>query len=567
MKSRYIRLVEAQCHNCMKCVRVCPTDAMTYINHEPTIAAEECILCGRCYVACPHEAKSLISELEQVEEWLAAKEQVILSVAPSFTAVWPKFRSLERILEGRGFSFVEETARGAAAVSRAYADLIEAGEMKNIISTACPAVNSLIEKEYGDLTDFMAPVVPPLIAHGRLIKQKYPQAKVVFLSPCIAKYREIEDARFAGAVDACLGMEEVVEWVKADLSEEEQEDWSEFEGSIARLYPMSGGILQTLPHSDHYKYIAIDGVGRIRTMLESLRRGEMKNCFFEVNACRGGCLGGPLLSHFTHNEFVGQERILESVDGTRKITPGPLPCDLSAQWHKEEIPRITHSEEEIREEMIREGKTGPEKIHDCGACGYDTCRLKAIAVLDGKADPKVCLPEALERATSLSNVVIENTQNGIIVLDQNLKVREMNPAARSVLGYEMVNPTGMPLEAVLPGQELTKKISAMGRKSETMRLFFDVYQKLFDLAIVRVQSQNLFVITLMDRTDEEAREKMLRKMREETMTVTQQVLDDQMRSVQEIASLLGETTAKGKVALTNLRRVMSEGSTGEDSHE
>lgn len=539
----------------MRCVRACPTDAMTYINHEPTIAAEECILCGRCYVACPHDAKSLLSEIQMVEKWLADKKQVILSVAPSFAAVWPHLNSLKNILMNRGFSMIEETAVGAAEVSRAYANLIQEGKMKNIISTACPSVNSLIEKEYGDLVGYMAPVVSPIIAHGRMLKQKYPEAKVVFLSPCIAKYKEIEDVRFTGAIDACIGMEEIIQWVQEDLHADETDDWNTFKDSIARIYPTSGGIIQTLPHSDHYKYIAVDGVGRIKTMLESLRKGEMEGYFFEVNACRGSCMGGPLLSHFTHNEFVGQARILENIDESRKIQPGPLPCSLEAEWRAEDIYRPVHTEEEIHAEMIREGKTRPDKIHDCGACGYDTCRLKAIAVLDGKADPNICLPEALERATSLSSVVMENTPNGIIVFDHDLNVREMNPAARKILNYEMINPTGLPLAAILPYEQLQNKILSTGRKTEYLRLETDDH-RLFDIAIVNVRSQQLYMLTLMDRTDEEARIRMMAKMREQTMTVTQEVLDDQMRSVQEIASLLGESTAKAKVALIKLRNVM-----------
>ena len=196
MISPYIRLVEFSCHNCMRCVRACPTNAMTYTNSAPQILAEECILCGNCYKACPHDAKSILSEMDRVLKWLKEGKEVILSVAPSFTAVWPQFSSLAKILKGRGFSGIDETAKGAKLVSTAFANLIREGRMDNIITTCCPAVNSLIEKEYGDLVGYMAPVVSPLIAHGRLLKKDRPDAKVVFLSPCIAKIKEIEDARF-----------------------------------------------------------------------------------------------------------------------------------------------------------------------------------------------------------------------------------------------------------------------------------------------------------------------------------------------------------------------------------
>ena len=166
------------------------------------------------------------------------------------------------------------------------------------------------------------------------------------------------------------------------------------------------------------------------------------------------------------------------------------------------------------------------------------------------------MPEALERAQSLASVVNENTPNGIIVFDTNLKVREMNPAARKQLSYEMVNPTGLPLEAILPNPELAEIVKKKDTKTQYLRTFYDLYNRLFEHAIVHINNDDLTVIILMDRTEEEYKEKMLTKMRDETMSVTQKVLDKQMRTVQEIASLLGETTAESKVALVKLQQVM-----------
>jgi len=557
--NKYIRLEPSHCHNCLRCVRACPTNAMTYLKNQPTIVEEECILCGRCYSVCPHDAKAVISDLDQIREWLNRREEVIISAAPSFVAVWPHFSSLVKILEGRGFSAVRETAEGAKLVTRAFRNLIDEGTMDNIITTCCPAVNALIEKEYGELTPFMAPVVSPMIAHGRLIKQEHPNAKVVFLSPCIAKFKEIRDERFSGSIDACIGMDELLMWISGTLTEDEKKDWSAFEGSIARLYPTPGGILNCIEHDNrNYKYIDVEGIDRIQKVLDAMKEGTLKGYFVEMSACIGSCIGGPLLSHFKHNEWLGQSVIRENVDMNAKISGGELPFDLSAEWHPEDIWRPKHTEEEIQEEMIRLGKISPDKIHDCGACGYETCRLKAIAVLDGKADPRLCLPEALERAESLSNVVIENTPNGIIVFDKDLNVREMNPSARKMLNLDMINPTGMPMGAVLPDDALERLVKMTGRKTEYIRVYYENYKKLLDHAIVNVESQDLYVVILMDRTDESIREEKLRRMRERTIDVTSEVIDEQMRTVQEIASLLGETTAKSKVALTKLKRAMDE---------
>ena len=558
MATHYIQLSEASCRNCMRCVRNCPTNAMTYIHNQPTILEDECILCGNCYSVCRHDAKKIISDFNKVKTWLANGEKVIMSVAPSFVSVWPRFSSLTKILKSRGFYAVEETARGAAVVSKAYENLIKEHKMKNIITTCCPAANSLIEKEYGDLVEFMAPVESPMIVHAKMIKEEHPDAKVVFLSPCIAKYKEIHDERFAGYVDACINMQELFEWIENEPCVNEESDWQDFEGSISRLYPTSGGILTTLENKDNYKFVSVEGIDRIKSFLEAIRNGHLEGYFFEVNACIGSCMGGPLLSHFAHNEWVGQSVIRQNVDFNKTISSGKLPCNVDAVWKKEDIYRPHHTKEEIEAEMIRMGKTSPDKIHDCGACGYETCYEKAIAVLEGKADPKICLPEALAHAESLSNVVIDNTPNGIVVIDENYNILEMNPSARRMLDLEMVNPTGMPLISVLPSKELEEAIQSKSRRVNNIRVEYDMYNKLVDHAIFKVPDETYTVLILMDRTNEELKEKMLRNLREKTMNVTQQVIDDQMRTVQEIASLLGETTAKSKVALTKLKEAMDE---------
>ena len=557
MKSEYIRLVDSHCHDCLRCVRACPTNAMTYLHNEPRIEANDCILCGRCYAACPHDAKSQKSEFKQVLAWLKNGEEVILSAAPSFAVIWENIGALKNLLIRRGFKDVEETAQGAAMVSRAYIKLMEENTMKNIITTCCPAINTLIEKEYPDLIDQMAPVVSPMIAHGRMIKKNHPDARVVFLSPCIAKYKEIEDARFAGAIDACVSMQEIVQWVKDDLKEEEQSEWSEFEGSISRVYPTAGGVIRTLPDNDNYEFLPVDGIERVRVMLESIRSGELEGCLLEVNSCRGACLAGPLLSHFTHAEFAGQRRINKVARDLPRVTDGELPVDMKAVWKDDSSHHPKHSEEEIRKQMIAMGKTSPMKIHDCGACGYETCRLKAIAVLDGKADPKVCLPEALEAAQSLSNVVLDNTPNAIIVVDNELRIRDMNRSGKKILGFDMVNPSGMPLEGILPNDALLDTIRNVGRKTAYFHCYYDMYDKLFEHAIVNVPNQNLKVIILMDRTQETLQEIAMANMRTQTIEVTQQVINEQMRTVQEIASMLGETTAKSKVALLKLQKVIN----------
>lgn len=552
---QYIRLQEANCRNCLRCVRVCPTKAMTYIDHQPKIIENECILCGKCYSVCPHSAKKVNSDILSVKNWLEQKETVILSVAPSFVAIWPKFKTLEKALLDKGFTAIEETAIGAKLVSESYSNLLQEGKMKNIISTCCPAVVSLVEKEYGDLVNQLAPVVSPMVAHGKDIKRRYPNSKVVFLSPCIAKQKEKDDLRFTGAIDATISMQDCLQFLgNIDQSGEE---WNDFDGSIARLYPTPGGVLKTLPRESNYKKVNVEGVERIKQVLNSIQANMLEGYFFEMSACHESCMGGPLLTHCDHNEWLGQSVIRNSVDENKKIVASEPIISLNTTWEKENIQRSQHTEEEIQDMLYMMGKTNSDKELNCGACGYETCRDKAIAVLDGKADPKICLPNALEHAESISSLIIENTPNGIVVLDENKNILDINPSAKLMLNLEDVNVIGLPINSILPDQELVSLIQSV-RRVQYYRAQYPQYNRTLDHAIMKLEQGDYVVLILMDLTVEEAKEKVLKQVRQQTIEVTQQVIDDQMRTVQEIASLLGETTAKSKVALTRLKKAMEE---------
>lgn len=556
---KYIKLREANCRNCLRCVRICPTKAMTYVNHQPRILDNECILCGNCYVVCHHSAKKVISNLELIKSWLANGEKVILSVAPSFVTVWPSFKKLKDRLLELGFYDVLETASAAAIVTKSYNALIDERKMKNIITTCCPSVVSLVEKEYGELCEYLAPVVSPMIAHGKMIKEAHPDAKVVFLSPCIAKERECNDPRYNNVVDATLSMEEAVEWINLD-DVQVNGTWDDIEDSIARLYPTPSGILKTLKQDNYYKKVSVEGIDRIKKCLEALRNGALEGYFIEMSACEGSCLNGPLLSHFKHNEWLGQSLIRENIKDKPNIEASDLNEKLTCKWQQEDIYRPSYTENQIQDVLNLLGKNTKQKELDCGACGYETCRAKAIAVLDGKADPKLCLPYALEHAQSVSNTIIKNTPNGIIVIDDNNLIKEMNPAAMYMLHLDSINPVGMPIEAILNKPEVQGYLKDKANSSETQyfRCYYEEYGKTFDHAIMQLADENYYVVILMDLTVQETKEKIMKKLRNSTIEITQQVIDEQMRTVQEIASLLGETTARSKVALNKLKKAMED---------
>ena len=180
----------AKCKHCYKCVRYCDVKAIMIKNERAEIIPEKCVLCGHCLQVCPQSAKTLVSDLDKVQYMIHRGETVIASIAPSYMGLL-NYNSLGQVnaaLRKLGFADVRETSEGAAFVTAEYNRLLEEGQMENIITTCCPSINDLIEIYYPSLVPYMAPVVSPMVAHGMILRKEYgPDARIVFIGPCIAK--------------------------------------------------------------------------------------------------------------------------------------------------------------------------------------------------------------------------------------------------------------------------------------------------------------------------------------------------------------------------------------------
>ena len=546
-----IKLSEANCHHCMRCVRICPTNAMTYVNNQAIIDEKECILCGKCYAICPHSAKFVQSDLSQIKTYLNNHEDIVLSVAPSYVRVFPSFKHLkEKALEA-GFMAVEETAIGAKAVSEQYLALMEEGKMDNIIATSCPAAVSYVQKYFPNCVKYLAPVASPMLVHAKMLKEKYPLAKVVFLTPCIAKKAEALKKELGTLVDATITAEELLQILNDDFKDDVRDAC--IDDNVARIYPLAGGTLKTLTKNCDYKKLHVENIDNIKKVLTALENGDLHHYFIEMSACDNSCINGPLLAHINDQEYKALDIIENTIKGNKQLEAKTLDERFKVTYEAEEVKEKTYSLQEIQDVLYVMGKTVESDELNCGACGYETCRLKAQAVLNGKADINLCLPKALKDAKSYANLIITNTPNGIIVLDELFNIEEINLAAKRMLEVEDISVKGLPIAMLLNDAGLLRNLKTV-HNVQYYKCEYEKYNLTIDHAIIKVKDSNKYIIILMDITVETIKEKKLNAIRRQTIEVTDRVIDEQMRTVQEIASLLGESTAKAKVALTNLKR-------------
>lgn len=551
--SGFITLNKNNCKNCYKCIRNCPVKSIKFSGNQASVVNNECILCGQCYVVCPQNAKEIADDLEKAKVLLQQHDQVIVSLAPSFIANYDgaDISSMKEALLKLGFSDVEETAIGAQLVKQEYEQYLNDVKPEIFITSACHSVNLLIQKYYPSLLKYLAPTISPMQAHAIDIKRRYPSSKVVFIGPCIAKKDEAD--HYKGMVDCALTYEELTSWF-LDQSIKIQVKEKQDEGYKSRFFPTAGGIIKSLENKrDDYHYIAVDGVENCINSLEDILKGGFKNCFIEMSSCQGSCINGPVMEkhhrtplrdYLSVMNFGGKADLeLQGID-SHLYYKSFLPIEK-----KLPIP----TEQQVTSILKQMGKHALQDELNCGSCGYNTCKDKAIAIYQGKADLTMCLPFLKERAESFYANILNHTPSGIMILNENLEIQQLNDTAKTILNIrQRKDVLGEHVNKILD-EDVFKQIMISKKNQIKKQIYLAEYNKHVKETIIYDQHFKIIMVIIDDVTEKihEKKEKII--MNQQTVEVTDRVVEKQMRIVQEIASLLGETAAETKIALTRLK--------------
>ena len=551
--AKCLTLKKSNCKSCFRCVRKCPIKAIRFSGNQAHIIGNECILCGNCVVQCPQNAKEIADGIEKTRVLIQSGDPVIVSLAPSFIANYDGvgIESMRRALKKLGFTDVEETAIGATIVKNEYERMIREEERDVIITSCCHSINLLIQKRFPECLQYLADVMSPMQAHCSDIKKRIPNAKTVFIGPCVAKKDEAE--YYENIVDAVLTFEELDTMLASERIELEVEADSN-ENSRARFFPTTGGVLKTMAQdAPGYTYLAMDGVENCMTALADIASGKIHKCFVEMSACIGSCIGGPVMNR-AKKPLVSDYLKVAGYAGERDFEvdqpePAELKKNFSAIEHKIPLP----SEHEIMAVLRQMGKFKESDELNCGTCGYNSCRDKAIAIIQGKAEISMCLPFLKDKAESFSDTIVRNTPNGLIVLNENLEVQQINNSARRIMNIRAASDVlGEPVIRILDPTPFSQ-VKSSGRSIRNRRTYLAEYKKYVEQTIVYDTDSRMLIGIMRDVTDEVETEEKKESISRQTVEVADKVVEKQMRIVQEIASLLGETAAETKIALTKLK--------------
>lgn len=559
MGSQVVYTNKARCRDCYRCVRVCPVKAIRMQKGQAFVVEERCISCGTCIRECPQGAKTFRKDLDVASKLIEEKSgMIVASVAPSFVSVFSEWeqKRLPSALRRLGFDRVEETAVGAHHVALETAEYVNKFDRSHIC-TACPAIVNYVERYESEKKDLLVPVVSPMIAHARIIKEQTPTAKVIFFGPCVAKKAEAEWPQHLGTVDCVLTFTELLEWLdqqEIKLSHLEESSFDSLPQGDAHLFPLEGGLLRTASMETDplsQRIVPVSGFQEVQMALNGIAE---QNRIIEPLFCTQGCINGPALPEENGVYRRRQDVLRYAQLNQGRVSPESLTPSLATSFISDKVEGdrnfMDFSEEEIQQVLERTGKAKPEDQLNCGSCGYSSCREKAIAVLRGMAEVEMCLPWMRRLAEQRSDRIIDSSPNGILMLDERLQIISMNAAFRrffmcseALYGKKI---------SYLMDPEPFERLEAGEEELIEMTVEHEKYQLHFHQLMYALRDSNQYVGIFVNITDSLASKAQLAKMKDQTISQARALLDHQIRMAQNIAKTIGESTARTEELVQNI---------------
>lgn len=556
------------CQDCYKCIRECPVKAIRIEDNKAYIMEERCIYCGHCTQVCPTGAKKVRDGISRAQMTLEKFPKVILSLAPSYVSEFkdipvPRLIAAIRRL---GFFGVSETALGAEIVSAKVSRHLQESAPGTYISTTCPVVVEYIRKYSASRLPALTPVLSPMLSHAKLLKSHYGEdIKVVFAGPCICKKLEADNHK--ELVEVALTFKDLAQWFEkehilpAQVEPEAEDIFIPYPSGLGTRYPIEGGMLPGITTPDKtvtkMAFSGLDNIGNLIDAAEDFPRDT--TLFLELLACKGGCSNGP--SQLSGLSPATKRYLLQNY---RNACPGnPVKdyghLDFSETYIANEIKTPQHSEVEIVQALAAIGKTAPCDELNCSGCGYDSCRDFAVAMLEGRAEENMCVSYMRKVAHGKVTVMLQKIPAGVILVDADLKISDMNQYCANLLGEDIrmiydVSPglQGMVLEKVCPFSDLFHSVLCSGQEIKEKQIREG--DRIWLLSIYNIQPHHLIFGLLQDLREPYVRKEWIQEK-------IQEVIQKHMSTVQQVACLLGENAAFSD---TILRSVIE---TLQDNHE
>ena len=561
------------CQDCYKCIKECPVKSIKIENTSASILYEYCTYCGHCLTICPANAKKLRDDTQEIITALQNKEQLIISLAPSYISEFPNVSedSFVAAAKEMGFYGVSETALGAEKVSQATQKWLEQQPQGVYISSCCTAAVHFICKYYPEKKHLLAPIDTPMVAHAKMLKNQYPNCKVVFVGPCVAKKKESD--MNTSIVDYALTYKEFVEmmdWFGVDFdftSPTENDSFIPQRAYKGRLFPVDGGMIANLMNTEEVasiknssnpiSYMTFSGVKNIREIVKDAERLEASGkLFLELMICEGGCVKGP---GTLQEKSVASKRI-KIFSSLKKEQPTPslednlkLFDDIDVSYSFDTItapPVIEYPENEIENALQSVNKFSKQAELNCSGCGYDNCREFAKALIDGRAESSMCISFMRSVAFNKTNILLRKIPYGVVIVDENMHIVDSNEKFINILGEDaqfihenVPNLVGADARKLIPFWQLFEKVLKNGNDQLEHDVRYN--DKYLNVSIMTVQAGKTVCGIVQNMHEPEVRKDLV-------INRTREVILQNLKVVQQIAFLLGENASFTETMLNSI---------------
>ena len=605
MNNSVIQWNSGRCKTCYSCIRACKVKAIHVKNNSvfPYFEEDQCIHCGHCIAACAYHAISYQDSKEMVKAMLNSGNKVAAVCAPSIAGEFvdiADYRKFVKMIRYLGFTYVNEMSFGVDIVAAKYRELTTLSD-KYYISSHCPCVVELIEKSFPELIPSLVPVVSPASAMAVILRKLHGKnLKIVQITPCVAAKNGIERYKGMNKIDAIITFKELRDLFEEFKIKEAFTESSEFDtpfGYKGGLYPVAQGfveatnlditILKGNTQTVEGSHNAIDAIKQFKEYHDTIRSNM--NIFY----CEG-CISGPGMSQ-SGNKYLKQTFTKDYVK--KRL----LNFELD-RWHGEIMQHVRYKEldatftdkqytlgdgDDVQVlvmkrilQKITEPKKGIEL--NCGACGYETCRGLATAVAKGIAIPEMCVPnsqlgsreavinmrrntEDLEKAkerlkefeketnliTAKANslrsaftIFIRNLNTGIVITNPELKVVDSNQGFVDILGEDALDVhdvipflIGADIKTLIPSNLVSQLNYLMQHDEDKFVKDVEINGKLTNCTLFQLIPNQLYGIIMRNLHSKEERP-------EEIMSRINDVIEENLRQVQQIGFILGEGAAK-----------------------
>lgn len=550
------------CQDCYKCLRQCPVKAIKIFEGSASVIPEDCIFCGHCVQVCPVGAKKVRNDVSLLKSVIDQRKKVIACLAPSYLAEFSDISTsaLVSALNMAGFSGVSETALGAELVSKQTLQWMNNQPNGIYISSCCTSLVQLIKQKYLHLTDKLIPVLSPMQAHAKFLKQLYgSDTYIAFFGPCIAKKTEIDE--LPDHTDFVLTFSDLrklldnrlPDWKSSESSE--VKDFIPYPAGKGNYFPVDGGMIANLkknPGITETSFMSFSGIQNVKEVLDGIYDWEINNrLFLELLVCEGGCIKGPAM---TCDASIMQKRykVLTSVneyDSNNYHIRTIL--DLgNERYYNQNTGASEFTSQDIDEALRASGKFSIQDELNCSGCGYDSCRDFAKAMLEGKAERIMCVSYTRKVAQDKASILLKKIPYGVVIVDEQLKIIDSNQKFMEMFGSRAVYPDKIPDNS--EGIDLSSMFFAYRLFSTVLHTGDEIIDRnvrgegmFLNLSIVTIQPHKIVCGIIQNMQEPEVNKEMIHRS-------VKDVIRQNTEVVQKIAFLLGENASYTQSVLNTI---------------